>query len=92
MDEERKLRVLLDLAESLGIEVRRGPARGAGWDAKGGSLGRRRHREMLFLDDTASIAVQIAAVAAALARRSEIEQIFLPPEIRETIDRIRGQT
>lgn len=91
MDEEKKLRVLLDLAESLGIEVRRVGGCGAGWDSPGGSLVRLRHREILFLDPAASIGAQVAAAASALARRSEIEQIFLPPEIRETIDRIGGQ-
>ena len=42
--------------------------------------------EILFLDTTASLGDQIAATAAALHGRSEIEDRFLPPEIRELID------
>ena len=87
MDQDGKLRILLDLTESLGIEVRRAPARGAGWDLEGGSLVRLGDKEMFFLDDGAPTDAQINAVAAALAGRREIEQMFLPPEIREIIDR-----
>lgn len=91
MDQEGKLRVLLDLTESLGIEVRHAPARGANWDLEGGSLVRLGDKEMLFLDAGAPTTAQIAAVASVLAQRDEIEQMFLPPEIRETIDWGRGQ-
>ena len=89
MDDESKLRFLLDLAESFDIEVRRGPTRGDGWDSGGGSLVRLRGKEILFLDSDAPRAAQIAAVAAVLAQRDQVEQIFLPPEIRQTIDRAR---
>ena len=41
---------------------------------------------MLFLDPSAAIADQIAVVAAALRGREQIEQRYLPPEIREAID------
>ena len=86
MDQKSKLRALLDLTESLGIEIRRAPPHGAGWDFEGASLIRLGDREILFLDAKTSRAAQIAAVAAALAGRDEIEQMFLPPEIRETIE------
>jgi len=87
MDEEGRLRFLLDLAESLGIEVRRAPPGGAGWDTPGGALVRLGDKEMLFMDAAAPIAARIVAAAAALAGRREIEQMFLPPEIREVIER-----
>ena len=78
MDDQTKLRVLLDLVESLGISVRRGPARGGAWGDQGASLVTLRGKEILFVDNGVS--------AAAMAGRDEIEQIYLPPEIREMID------
>ncbi len=90
MDNQSKLHLLLDLAESLCIEVRRGPARGGPGSAEGGSLIRLRGKEILFLDTHASDSAQVAAVAAALAGRDEIEQMFLPPEIRQTIEKACG--
>jgi len=86
MDNQSKLHFLLDLAESLGIEVRRGPAREGGLQAEGGSLIRLRGKEILFLDAHAPDPAQVAAVAAALAGRDEVEQMFLPPEIRQAIE------
>ena len=87
MDEYGKLRALLDLAESVGIRIRRAPG-GADGDSvhPGGALVRLREQEILFLDPTASVADRIAVVAAALAGRKQMEGIFLPPEIRQLID------
>ncbi len=84
MDEYAQLRALLDLAEGAGIVIRRAPA-GAD-EHPGGALVRVAGREMLFLDPAASVADRIAVVAAALKGRSEVEEAFLPPEIRRRID------
>lgn len=92
MDQESKLSVLLDLSESLGIDVRPGPVRGEGGHPPGGSLVKLRGKEILFLDTHTTTAARITAVAAALAGRDEIEQMFLPPEIREIIDEARERT
>lgn len=89
MDEYAKLRALLDLVESAGIEIRRSPP-GPNADGAGGALVRVRGREILFLDPTASAADRIAVVASALAGRTQIEEIYLPPEIRELIDAAGG--
>jgi hypothetical protein len=92
MDEYAKLRSLLDIVESFGIAIRRAPPRGdfagigAPDDHPGGALVRLRDQEILFLDPTASVADRIAVAAAALAGRREVEEMFLPPEIRELID------
>jgi hypothetical protein len=86
MDEQTRLTVLLDLAEELGITVRRVPSAAEGADRPGGAFVRLRDREMLFLDPTAAIADQIAVVASSLHGRDQIESRYLPPEIREAID------
>jgi len=88
MDEAAKLRRLLEVAESIGIGIRRAPAAAepVGSEHTGGALVRLRGRELLFLDPAASLADRIAVVAAALAGRSQIETMFLPPEIRELIE------
>ena len=86
MDDQTKLRVLLDLVESLGIDVRRGPARGGAAGDQAASLVTLRGREMLFLDASMPAAAHVAAIVAALAGRDEIEQMYLPPEIRQAID------
>ena len=96
MDEHAQLRYLLDLAETAGIVIRRAPALPEGEVAAGrggqpgGALVRLRGKEMLFLDPGASLADRIAVVAAALAGRSEIEDRFLPPEIRRRIDQAQA--
>ena len=92
MDQDSKLVILLDLAESIGIEVRLGPARDDAAASPGGSLVTLRGKDILFLDAHATTAARTAATAAALARRDEIEQMFLAPEIRETIDAAREGT
>ena len=84
MDEYAQLRALLDLAESVGIVIRRRPADDEPHAA--GALVRLGGREMLFLDPGASVADRIAVVADALAGRREIEDVFLPPEIRQHVE------
>ena len=86
MDPSAKLAALLELAESLGIEVRSAPTAGDSALHGGGALVRLKGREILFLDPAAAVCDQIAAAAAALRGRSEIEGKFLPPAIRELLD------
>lgn len=84
MDQSQQLEALIDLAESLGMEIRRRPA---GGDGRGGDLVRLRGRELLFLDLSASPADQVEAVASALRGRGEIQDRFIAPEIRTLIER-----
>ena len=86
MDAARQLGALLNLIESLGITIRRAPAAGDGEDHPGGALVRLKGKQILFLDPTASLADQISAAAAALRGRPELEDRFLPPEIRAAIE------
>ncbi len=86
MDAQRKLRFLLELAESLDIEIRSSPYSPSSNQHVGGAAVRLKGRDILFLDDRARPADQVNAVAAALKGREAIEQMFLPPEIRDTIE------
>ena len=86
MDSHEQLSALLDLAESLGVEIRWAPPAGGLREAPGGALVRLRDKEMLFLDPTAAVGDQIEAAARALADRRELQARFLPPEIRRLLD------
>ena len=86
MDEHASLGMLLDLAEELGIAIRRVPAAGDGTDHAGGALVRLKGREIVFLDPSAALPDQITVVAGALRGRQAIEDRYLPPEIRRLID------
>jgi hypothetical protein len=77
---------LLELAEEVGITVRRVPAAGDDAEHPGGAFIRLKGREMLLLDPTAPIPDQISVVAGALRGREEIENRYLAPEIRRLID------
>ena len=77
---------LLELAESLGISVRMVSGRADPSAAAGGALVRLRDKEMILLERDASPADQVAAVAAALHGREELDDMFLMPDLRELID------
>jgi len=89
MDPQRILSSLLDLAESLGIEVRLAPPRAefSDLDRGAGAAVRIQGRDVIFLDRSASPAEQIELLASVLARDNRLENCFLPPEIRERIER-----
>jgi hypothetical protein len=85
MDELAKLRYLMDLAEDLGVQIRRAPAGGDSEGHPGGALVRLGSREMLFLDPSAALEDQLAAAADALQGRPSLQDRFLPPEIRDLL-------
>jgi hypothetical protein len=81
MDNKGLLAELLDLAEQIGIEVRQVQLGG-----EGGSLCRLRGKWVLFVDEGADMADQVAAVAAALAGRQELNDRYLKPQVRELLE------
>lgn len=85
MQPQEQLRELMELARQAGIEVRLGPARSEG-ETPGGALVSLRGHEVLFLNSQAAVADRIAAVAAALKGRRQIEDSFILPELRALID------
>jgi hypothetical protein len=86
MDSMRLLECLMDLAEELGISVRRMPA---GADSAGAVV-MLKGRQVVFLDASSAPSEQIAVLAAALTGRGELRDRFLPPEVRELIDSASG--
>jgi hypothetical protein len=85
MDEISKLTALLDLAEEMGIMVRRAPLDDSAGHP-GGALVRVGEREMLFVDPTAPTGDQIGVVASALGGRAELDDRYLPPSLRACLD------
>lgn len=83
VDFDTKLGVLLTLAESLGIEIRRIPIGG-----RGGTLCTIKDRRVLFLDTEADRATQYDSVLREFAQIPEINTVYLRPEVREDLDRI----
>jgi hypothetical protein len=85
MDLAEQLAALADLAESLGMEVRRAPA-ADGAVHPGGALVRLRGRQIVFLDEQATVPERIEVLVSALAAREELSSMFLPPQIRELLE------
>ena len=89
MDAKEQFAALADLAESLGMEIRRAPA-AEGAERPGGAVIRLKGRQIVFLDESAPAAERAAVLAGALAERPEVADMFLPPQLREIIERARG--
>lgn len=85
MDGYQLLETLLDLAEQVGLTVRQASGT-AGGDHPGGAVVRLKGADVLFLDPTAGVADQVAVAALALRGRAELQQRYLPPEVRDAIE------
>ena len=86
MTPDAMLSALLELAQSMNITVRTMPSGMDGQHA-GGSLVRLRGKEIIFLDGSADTTDQVAALASAIKGRPDLENRFLPPEVREALDK-----
>ncbi len=86
MEPHQQLGALIDLAEDLGMVIRSAPG-GDTAGHPGGAYVRFKGKEIIFLDPAAAVTDQIAVIAGALRGRAELEGQFLPPELRELIDR-----
>jgi len=84
MDLQEKLDTLLNLADELGLAVRREPLGG-----DGGGLCVLRGRRVLFVDTGADLETRFEKTLEAMAGLAELDQRYLPPELREDIDRQR---
>jgi len=86
-DETSLVDRLTELAEELGVEVRREPI-----DGEGGGLCRVRGRQVLFIDTLADPATQLGRCLEALARLPGVDEHFLRPDLRERLEQIRGRS
>lgn len=84
MDLQTRLDTLLSTAEEIGLSVRREPQGG-----EGGGYCVLRGQRVLFVDTMADLGTRYERTLAALAPLPEIEQKYLPPEIREDIEEQR---
>lgn len=82
MDVQTRLDTLLTVADQLGIEIRRTLLGG-----EGGGLCLLRGRRVLFVDTSADTATRYDRTVAAMAALAELEGQYLPPEVREDLDR-----
>ena len=87
MTPDSKLRALLEIAERLGLQVRRVPLGG-----DGGGLCMVKGKRMLFVDLSADTATQCDRTLAALSSIPEIDSIFVIPELRECINQVRNES
>ncbi len=88
IDDSNVLSLLEQVAERLGVEVRYERLQG-GPDARGG-LCRVEGKDLILVDEEASVQDRIAVLAGAVAEL-DIEALFLPPALRERIARARGR-
>lgn len=82
MDLQARLDALLTVAEEIGLSVRREPLGG-----DGGGYCVLRGRRVLFVDTAADLETRYERTLAAIARLPDVEQRYLPPEVRDDIER-----
>ncbi len=82
MDVSHQLQAVLDIYERLNIEIRQEHLGGSG-----GSLCGLRNRRVLFLDLDADLATRLDRCVAGLAELPEVASLYVPPEIRERMER-----
>ena len=87
MEEHIILNQLLDLAERVGIEIRR-----VALDGNGGGLCRLRDKQVLFVDTAATVSDQIACAAEGLGPLEDIDNCYILPQVREILEQYREKT
>ena len=85
MDTASKLELLLNIIRELGVEVR-----SVTMDGEGGGLCMMKDRRVLFVDTLADTVTKYERTLEAAGELGELEDRFLPPEVREDIERFRA--
>jgi len=86
MDAQEQLAALRELAHGLGIEVRCVAIGNS--DDNGGACIRLKGKEILFLNSASNVAEQVSVLAGALAGRAQLDDRFLPPDIRMLLEKL----
>ena len=81
MNEQRVLEELLALLEANGVAIRNEPLGGSG-----GGLCTVKGKQIFFVDTQAPSAEVAALCAAAVARVTDIEKLYIRPQIRQFIE------
>lgn len=84
MDLHAKLDALIELAGETGLEVRREVLGGGG-----GGLCVLKGRRVLFVDLAADVETRYERTLESMAELKELDERYLPPELRDDIDRQR---
>jgi len=85
VDWEACFRAVEACCDRLGIEIRRERLGGAG-----GGLCAMRGRRMMFVDLDADLATRTERCLAELAGLPELDGVYVPPVLREALDRHRN--
>ena len=83
MEQGAQLNTAIELFERLSVEVRF-----ASLGGDGGGLVEVRGRRIVFIDVEADAATQLARCLAALASLPELENAYVPPSLREAMDKL----
>jgi hypothetical protein len=83
---QSRLDALLELADQLGIAVRREPLGG-----EGGGLCTLRGNRVLFIDTSADLETRYERTLAGLAAFPGLDELYIRPEIRQDLDAYRGR-
>ncbi len=84
VDLESRLDALLEVARSLGIDVRLEDLAGSG-----GGLCILKGRRVLFVDEASDLATRYDRALREIAQLPEIDGIYIRPDIREDLERAR---
>jgi hypothetical protein len=87
MDLQSRFDALLSLAQEIGLTIRREALGG-----EGGGYCRLRGQSVLFVDTMADLETRYERTLAALAPLPEVDRRYLPPEVREDLERLRTTT
>lgn len=82
MDLHARIDALLAAAEQIGLAVQKAPISG-----DGGGLCIVKGAKKLFVDTLADAQTRYERTIDALATLPEVEQLFLPPDVREDLDK-----
>lgn len=86
MDIQARMEMWLKLADEAGLPVRREALGGSG-----GGLCRVRGEAVLFVDISADEDTQYEKTLGAMATLGDWNERYLPPEMREDLERVRGR-